>query len=348
MAATATHQTNPHTTAHTNRIPPAIRRQAERADALQREATGQPPEPPAEAAEAAVTDAGYQAPPAAAEPPPAPPQPPPAPPQQDDQLRMVQGRLDAEREANQNMRGQIASLERMVRELQEQRRQPPPETPAPSPHQRLVTPEEEEDYGEELLAVMGKRARDEVAGEINALKEEIRGLKGQLGQVGTRVAQRDTNDLFAELHRQIPGWIDQNSDPEFIGWLQQAEPFSGIRRHDLLTKAFELQDAPRVIKFFQGYLDEAAATGQRPPTTLTPSSVNPTNGKVPLETFAAPGRAAPAPASAPPGQKPTYTRAQIAQFFTDKAAGKWRGREAEAAQHEADIFRAGPEGRVTG
>lgn len=338
--------------AHTNPIPPAIRRQAERAETLQRQATGQPEpvngEAPVDTGPPPVTDASYQAPPEGA-PPPQPQAPPPA---LDEQLRMVQGRLDAEREQTQNMRGQVASLERMVRDLQEQRRRepPPPQSDAPPSNQRgkLVTAEEEEDYGEELLSVMGKRARDAVADEIDGLKDEIRKLNGMLGQVGQRVQARDTNDLFSVLQGRVPGWVEQNSDPEFISWLQQPEPFSGIKRHDLLTRAFELQDAPRVVKFFEGYLNEAAATGQRPQTTLIPSSGNPTNGKVPLETFTAPGRAAPAPASAPPGQKPTYTRSGISQFFTDKAAGKWRGREAEAAKIEADIFQAGPEGRVMG
>jgi hypothetical protein len=337
-----------HNPAHTNPIPPAIRRQAEQAEKLQRQSTGQPEpvegQPPVDTGPPPVTDASYQAqPPVVTQP--------PQPPAADEQLRMVQGRLDAEREQTQNMRGQIASLERMVRDLQEQRRrEPPPAAEAPAGNQRgkLVTPEEEEDYGEELLSVMGKRARDAVADEMDGLRDEVRKLQGMLGQVGQRVQARDTNDLFSVLQGKVPGWVEQNSDPEFISWLQQPEPFSGIKRHDLLTRAFELQDAPRVVKFFEGYLNEAAATGQRPQTTPTPSSGNPTNGKVPLETFAAPGRAAQAPASAPPGQKPTYTRSGISQFFTDKAAGKWRGREAEAANIEADIFRAGPEGRVMG
>jgi hypothetical protein len=343
-------QANP---AHSSPLPPAIRRQAERAEALQRESTGQGGPPPS--LQDAPPAAG-NGPPAAEAPPastsaPLTPEPAPGAPSLEEQLRTTQGRLNLERERNTDLQGQIANLNRMVGELQQRTQQAPPApatTPLPAPPRgKLVTAEEEADYGKELLEVVGKRARDAVSDEIDDLKSEIKNLRGQLGQVGSRVAARDTDDLFTQLHREVPGWLEQNTNEEYIRWLQQPEPFSGIKRHDLLTRAFELNDAPRVIRFFKGFLDEAAVTsGAATPTFSSPAQ--PANGRVPLETFAAPGRATPAPASAPPGSKPTYTRAQISQFFTDKAAGKWRGRETEAAQHEADIFRAGPEGRVIG
>lgn len=342
---------------HENVLPAAIRRQAEQAERLQRESIGQPAD--GEVAPRATDDAA-QPPAPAPSPPPAPtpapaPQPAPPPAAADDaetRARTAEGRLSVEREKRQQLENRIGGLERMITDLQTQLRSAPAQPPAaaplpPKPQGKLVTAEEEADYGADLLAVMGKRARDEVAGEIGELKDEIRQLKGQLGQVGSRVAARDTEDVFTELHRQVPGWVDQNSDEGFINWLQQPEPWSGIKRHELLSRAFDSHDAQKVIMFFTGYRAEAAATGQAPPGSNPPPAPA-ANGKVPLETFAAPGRAAPPPASPPAGQKPTYTRAEISKFFTDKAAGRWRGREAQAADIEADIFRAGPEGRVIG
>ena len=337
-------QAQPH---HSNPIPPAIRRQAERAEQLQRESVGQPSE---------AAPVSGEAPPAAA-PAPAPTpapvtqQPSPAPvPETEARVRTAEGRLAVEQEKRQQLEAQVTNLNRLVADLQEKMRTAPPPVAAPAPVARgkLVTPEEEADYGKDLLEVMGKRARDEVAGEIDELKSEIRKLNGQLANVGTRVSQRDTEDVFTELHRQVPNWVEQNSDENFIHWLQQPEPFSGIKRHDLLTRAFDSHDANRVIRFFQGFRAEAAVTGQDPGQPAPPPPPGANGGKVPLETFAAPGRAAPAQATAPQGERNLYTRAQIAQFYTDKAAGKWRGRESEAAQLESDIFRAGPEGRVIG
>jgi hypothetical protein len=337
-------QVNP---AHLTPIPPAIRRQAEQAERLQRESLGLPEVDPG----ATAPQTPPQAPPAANPPPQAPPAPqtPQTPPgDADERVRTAEGRLAVEREKRQNLEGQISSLQRMVSELQQASRAPAPVASTQQSNNRRVTPEQEADYGDDLNKYIDARAEDIADAKTAALKDEIASLKGQLGQVGTRVAARDTEDLFSELHRRVPGWVEQNSDENFINWLQQAEPFSRMKRHDLLTRAFDSNDVERVILFFQGYRAEAAATGNASTPPAPATTVPGANGRVPLETFAAPGRAAPAQASAPPGQKPVYTRAGIAQFYTDKAAGRWRGREAQAADIEADIFRAGPEGRVNG
>jgi len=47
-----------------------------------------------------------------------------------------------------------------------------------------------------------------------------------------------------------------------------------------------------------------------------------------------------------PPEKPIYTQAQIAQFFDDQRKGKYRGREADAAAYERDIYQAQHEGRI--
>lgn len=109
-----------------------------------------------------------------------------------------------------------------------------------------------------------------------------------------------------------------------------------------MLDAFEKADGQRVLRFFQGFLSDEAATG--PATTQT----EPPNGKVPLETFAAPGRAkAPAASVAiAPVEKETITHAQIAAFYSDVQRGRFRGNEAEKDRLEAMIFEAQAEGRV--
>lgn len=208
----------------------------------------------------------------------------------------------------------------------------------------------EAEYGADLIEVMRKSARDEVSIEMEELRNQIAGLKSQLQGVGGRVAQTETERLIQELGAAVPNWKELNVDPQFIAWLQLPEVFSGIKRHDLLGQAFAGHDAQRVIRFFKGYLDEAAATGLIPAPTPALAPADPAaSERVTLESLAAPGRAAPASSHpAPQGQKPVYTRAQIAKYYTDRAAGKYRGREAEAAALEQDIIAAGNEGRVRG
>lgn len=119
--------------------------------------------------------------------------------------------------------------------------------------------------------------------------------------------------------------------------------FSGAIRHELLTAAYEQNNAPRVLAFFKGFLSEEAALAPNsqgePDRGVTPE-------KIPLESLAAPGRAKTAAAPGAPAEKPTFTRAEIATFYADCARGKFRGRDAERNRIEAQIFEAEREGRI--
>jgi hypothetical protein len=47
-----------------------------------------------------------------------------------------------------------------------------------------------------------------------------------------------------------------------------------------------------------------------------------------------------------PSDKPTYTRAQVAQLYRMHQKGAYVGREAEWNRQDADIIAAGREGRI--
>lgn len=341
MAAPAPSTTpNP---AHLNPIPKAVRQQMERAEAIQKQVyEGQGDVSPAPAADPLVAPAPAPA-----------PTPAPAPaPDADARLRETQGRLDAERERNQRLQDQLNSTNAALADLQRTvaglKAAPAPSPSNDLPKGKLVTEKEEEDYGKELLDVVSRRARDEVGGEISELKEEIKTLRGQVGRVDQFAAQTAEEKCLAFLADKIPDWAKQNEDPAFLRWLAQQDPFSGALRGNMLLDAFSRHDGKRVVAFFQGYRDEVAATSGTPQPAPTPAPGNGQPGKVPLETFAAPGKATPGAAPPPsPGQKPIYSSAQIAKFYADKNRGMYRGREADAAAIEADIFRAQIEGRVT-
>ena len=110
-----------------------------------------------------------------------------------------------------------------------------------------------------------------------------------------------------------------------------------------VVRAFERNDTPRVQAFFTGFLAEEAALD--PASGETGRTEAPAN-KVSLENLAAPGRAKSAAATNAPAEKPIFTRAQIAKFYADAAAGKFKGRDAERDRLERQIFEAEREGRI--
>jgi hypothetical protein len=259
--------------------------------------------------------------------------------------RSAQGRYETLLRNYQQQGERINELEKLVSTMRikgaEEER---PDAAVPKVRPKFVTPEEATEYGDELLTVIGKRAKEEYAPEFEELAERLKRLEGRVDGVGTVIEKTQVNDVYSSLNSTIPEWKQVNRSDEFKAWLALPDPYSGRIRHDMLQEAFSRHEGNRVVSFFRGFLTEAVGL---PPDSQAsePTPSNGTTGKPSLEDFAAPGRARSAPQNLPP-DKPIYTAAWIAKFTADKIAGKYRGREADADAIEQDIYRAQHEGRI--
>lgn len=243
---------------------------------------------------------------------------------------------------------QMRSLTETVQNLQNviatMKAAPAPAAPvADAEPERLITPEEAADYGDDFLKVVGKKAREEFAPIAKAYQAEIDALKKRLEGFTGYVQQDASAKMMANLDKELPNWREMNTNQEFLDWLSLPDPYSGAIRHDMLNAAYAQGSASRVLAFFKGFLAEEAA--------VAPAKAEPDPGvtvvpKVPLQQLAAPGRAKTAASAPGPAEKPIITRAQITAFYADVAQGKYRGRDAERNAAEAAIFAAQHEGRI--
>jgi hypothetical protein len=348
---------------HQPELPRQLRDQISAADAIRadmgREPNGQPNEPEDPNEPPQEPREPEPMPPA----PPAPQQEPPRPaaaaPQQQEEEPLEQryrsqaGRLEQALRLNQQMHERMQHMENLIASMQartgEQPSEPPQEQAKP-PRPKLVTPEETEDFGEDLLNVVGKRAREEYAPEFEELAARIRRIEGRVEGATTVIERNQQQELYNALDRDVPNWRDLNRSDDFKLWLQNPDQYSGRRKHDMLTEAFSRHEASRVVAFFKGFLTEAAGLPQVPQARTPsapplPGTGNGSGKKPSLEDFAAPGRARSAPQELPP-DKPIYTHAWIAKFMADKRTGKYRGRETDADAIERDIYQAQHEGRI--
>jgi hypothetical protein len=262
----------------------------------------------------------------------------------------MRGRYDRAQTDIRQMADQITNLQNVLATVSAapDTKQVPRELRAES----FLTEEEVNDYGAEFLDVVGKKAREATSSQVQALQNEIQGLKQQLGYVGGSIAQNARESMFATLDQYVPAWRDINNDPRFLQWLALPDPYSGAIKHNLLKAAWERNDTPRAAAFFQGFLAEEAAVdpprgqpnGSMSPQNAPDGSYGRINGRVPLESFAAPGRAK--SAAELPAEKPLITRSQISAFYADCAAGRYNGREADRSQREREIFAAQADGRI--
>lgn len=253
----------------------------------------------------------------------------------------MKGRYDQAQKQMQEMADRMSQLEETISVISIQK----PTAPDSEPIEKvkLVTVEEEEQFGAEFLNVVSKKAQETISPEIGELKKKFDQISNRLDGITNATVTRSRSDMKKKLTDEVPNWMEINRDPEFLSWLALQDRYSGTIRHNMLTKAWDRNDVQRVINFFKGFIDSKAAKAPQGEHT----DLEKTSQKVPLATFAAPGRAKTSAAeSVPGGEKPTFTRAQIGQFYADVNAGRYRGRDIEKNKLEAEIFTAQRNGRI--
>ncbi|HLL28972.1 MAG TPA: hypothetical protein VKT73_15150 [Xanthobacteraceae bacterium] len=254
----------------------------------------------------------------------------------------LKGRFDQQAKALREAGDTISTLRV---QLAEAATAPPTRMPAEQSFKKLLTPDQEKEFGEEFLDVVGKKAQEVVVPELSVIRRELSELANRVSNTGQRITQEARRQLESTLTEHVPDWRQINVDPNFLDWLALPDTYSGDIRLSLLKSAYEANDASRVVAFFKGFLAEEAALVPAPALPDNPPADPSAQPKVPLNSLAAPGRAKTA-ASNPPAEKPVFTRAQIAQFYADVTANKYRGREKEKDSLEREIFAAQRDGRI--
>lgn len=350
------------------KIPEAVRRAAERAEAAQREAYPDQVQPTPKMASPQTDKDGIKiadpAKPAEPTPPaPEPPlepsvQPPPEPPPVTNptpQPVTPTGNDDAWEQRYRSAEGRRVKLEQQLAQavdrmgamelmLQDLKNSPPPPAPTATPS-KLITSEEEEQFGTEMLDVMGRRAREIVSPEVAELKATVARLESMLNGNVQQTKRTAQQTMHAELTKQVPNWQEINQLNEFKAWLALPDPYSGATRHSMLLSAYAENDTPRVLAFFKGFVSELAAT--TPADDPLPTPAAPQQPPKPgLENLAAPGRARTPAQTNAPAEKQIITPDDVNAFYAAKRRGEYAGREEEFNALEQELFKAQREGRV--
>lgn len=191
------------------------------------------------------------------------------------------------------------------------------------PKESLVKPEEVSEFGEPLVDLIRRAARE----EVQTKDAEIAELKRKLDQVQVATVENKEVSFYDKLAGQVPDWMAINDDPEFHAWLGEVDELTGSQRQAILAAAEEKRDADRVARFFKAFKkvqqDKAAAT-----TSSLDSQIPPEASRV----------------NAPPAGKKIWTRGEIADFYARDRRGEFS--EADAAAIDKEIQLAIAERRV--
>lgn len=332
---------------YTPPLPPAVRRQVEEAERLAREESarvrGEDPNTPAgqEPPEVGpdnttvVTEPEQQPSLPLGEP----QQPSPPSPDWEARYATLQGKYNSEMA---ELRGQLRSMQDILAASQRQHQEQPP---PPANHAASIPPADVDAYGQDLIDGVYRWTDARYAQRIAELERRM----GAAEQNGQQLQQLQVHtsavSVEAALDRALPEWRSINTDPNFVAWLNTEDPFSGQRRQDMITRAYESGNAARTLAFFQAYQREHTAVSPSP--MIPPTQTAPAADRLPLADLAVPGRA---PTAAPPApgapQKRIWTTGEISAFYRQAQRGVFRDRPEDYARIEADILAAPLEGRV--
>lgn len=231
-------------------------------------------------------------------------------------FKVLQGKYNSEvPRLNAENKDLKAQLQQMQHDLEVLKNSKPPEA--------LVKPEEIEQYGEGLIDVARRIAREELATK----DAEIIALKTRLDSLSNVTTQNVEASFFKSLTEMVPDWEQINQDPKFLTWLDEVDELTGESKQSLLSRAEKGRDAARTAKFFNAY-KKTSSSWAASNTNALESQVAPPTNKAP---------------NAPPAKK-IWTRGEVAEFYSKARRGDIKDEDVIAI--EADIMAAQIEGRM--
>ena len=245
--------------------------------------------------------------------------------------KTLKGMYDAE---VPRLHADLRDLKAQVDSLRKASETKPVEPAKPKAAEKLVTDADVEAFGQDLIEVQRKVAREvasEFRGELDAMRAENEKLREQLTSTGTQVSEASFEQ---RLYRMVPDFEAVNADPKWIAWLNEVDPLLRAPRSSVAQQAFNRGDAEGVAHYVAMFKQTVAPAEQKADKTEE------------LERQLQPNRGA---TSAPPTSQKgkVYTNADIEKMFRKAADLGTKGQTDAAKKLEAEIDAAFMEGRVT-
>lgn len=244
--------------------------------------------------------------------------------------KTLKGMYDAE---VPRLHADLRELKAQVDSLRKASETKPVEPAKPTTPTKLVTDADVEAFGQDLIEVQRKVAREvaaEFRGELDAMRAENEKLREQLTSTGTQVSEASFEQ---RLYRMVPDFEAVNADPKWIAWLNEVDPLLRAPRSSVAQQAFNQGDAEGVAHYVAMFKQTIAPVEQKTDKTEE------------LERQLQPNRGAPSTPTASPKGK-VYTSADIEKMFRKAADLGTKGQTDAAKKLEAEIDAAFMEGRV--
>lgn len=113
-------------------------------------------------------------------------------------------------------------------------------------------------FGEDLVNFIRDRAQAEADRRIAELKQAQE-------LVERRLAQSEHDKFFAQVDAAVPNWREIDTDPKWLGWLEEYDPMLGAPRQAAMNEAVRTRDVSRAAHLFNTYLATHRQTASSTP-----------------------------------------------------------------------------------
>lgn len=227
----------------------------------------------------------------------------------------------------EQMRDMLAAMQQSMHNLEQNQTA----AKAEESNKPLVSKEDEDTFGSDLVDLVRRVTQDTVAQLKGELRNEFQGLQSQVQEVSQNVQMTAKERFEQKLDAHDPSWRKLDSDPQFIDWLRDSptrarEWAAAVQALDHVAVA-EKFDTYKLLKQQSREREEAPRNAKRQQ----------------LEKQVAPGKSrSVASEHTAADDKKAWTSSEIARAFSERK----KYPPQEWAKIERDIFAAQAEGRV--
>lgn len=151
-----------------------------------------------------------------------------------------------------------------------------PRQAEPQTGQADIDPEEFAGYGAEMIDLVKM---------VKSQSDQIAMLKGETDTLAERQVKSEGDEYFDALDRTVADWRSLNKAPQFLEWLKEPDGLSGISRQSNMTAAHNALDFATVAKYFLAFKANGNQTPNLQPNTPTPPAQQPLASQVvPVDT----------------------------------------------------------------
>ncbi len=248
--------------------------------------------------------------------------------------KTLRGKYDAE---VPRLHSQVKDLTAKLTNLTESLSAKPKEPTKPKEKVSYVTDEDRAEFGEELIEVQRRVAKEvsqDYEERLEQQNEVIEQLQKQLKQTGTQVGEMSFSQRLSQI---VPDFAEIDNDERWVAWLNEHDPMLRGPRRDQAAAAFNAGDAEAVahyVKLWKASLEPEVSNARE-------------TRQVELEKQVAPNRSANSANTKSVGKDAkVYSEREIEAAWNRIRSLNTRHKYDEATKLEADITTAYLEGRV--